>query len=310
MELLTSALEAALEGSSGDVLSTTTKEGVVGLQGGFLVRNVLTDSECITVCEAVRALVSHNEIQIAERIRVNSEAVAAAAAADEKRGEGEEDTAAAAAAVVVVVVDEKEKEKDNRRRPSQHHTPCRVAPRVLCGLAARLRPYLAPHAGPTSSFALNSPVDGELSSFLRLYDYMQGDFSSPHYDRSFSENEKKGPGVKGGRLVRFSAYSILLYLNDDFEGGRTTFFPVPVAAAGGAQEPPSKRSRRGNTPADVPVSGTAVTLEVVPKAGDALVFPHGKQPGCHPDPLHEGSVVTRGRKTIIRTDIVYKSPKV
>ena len=301
MELLRNALEEALEGLSGGAV-LPTKEEVLGLQGGFLLRNVLTDSECASVCEAVRALVSYNEVQIAERIRAKAEAVAAAAVvADEKEGEG--DTAAAA---VVVVVDE----KDNRRRPSQHHTPCPVAPRVLRGLAASLRPFLAPHAGPASTFTLNSPADGELSSFLRLYDYMQGDFSSPHYDRSFSENEKKGPGIKGGRLLRFSAYSILLYLNDDFEGGHTTFFPVPVAAVGSAQEPPIKRSRRGNTPVDVPVSGNAMRVEVIPSAGDALVFPHGKQPGCYPDPLHEGSVVTQGRKTIIRTDIVYKSTKI
>ena len=47
-------------------------------------------------------------------------------------------------------------------------------------------------------------------------------------------------GKQMGRLLKFSAYSILLYLNDDFEGGNTTFFPEDPNNT-------SVRSRRGNT---------------------------------------------------------------
>lgn len=71
----------------------------------------------------------------------------------------------------------------------------------------------------------------EVSTFLRCYVYNEGEFSTPHYDRSQCEHQKEtileedkslGPvsHVKAGTLVRFSAYSILLYLNDDFEGGK------------------------------------------------------------------------------------------
>ena len=45
-----------------------------------------------------------------------------------------------------------------------------------------------------------------------------------------------------------------------------------------------------------------------PRRGDILVFPHGKFPGCHPDPLHEGSRITRGEKLLIRTDLVFAAP--
>ena len=34
-----------------------------------------------------------------------------------------------------------------------------------------------------------------------------------------------------------------------------------------------------------------IVARVVPRCGDALVFPHGRHRGCHPDPLHEGSEV-------------------
>ena len=127
--------------------------------------------------------------------------------------------------------------------------------------------------------------------------------------------------------VRFSSYSMLLYLNDDFQGGATTFFE---------QAEPLKRSKRGNTavaPPPAPLSGETERgvvaaeaaasgaaaevrevelpagccrlVKVVPLAGDVLVFPHGRRPGCFPDPFHAGAVIQRGRKTIIRTDVMF-----
>lgn len=52
-----------------------------------------------------------------------------------------------------------------------------------------------------------------------------------------------------------------------------------------------------------------VALTVAPKAGDALIFPHGLHPGCHPSPLHEGSEVTRGEKLLVRTDLMFRVPE-
>lgn len=131
----------------------------------------------------------------------------------------------------------------------------------------------------------------------RCYRYRPGDFSAPHYDRSFTEHAPADTetGGRAGRLVSLSAFSLLLYLSDGYVGGETTFFEAEEGVG---------RSRRKLTP--------AVGARLVPSArvrggpGDALLFPHGLHAGCHPDPLHEGSVVTDGEKVIIRTDIVFK----
>ncbi|GAM87683.1 hypothetical protein ANO11243_057100 [Dothideomycetidae sp. 11243] len=75
-----------------------------------------------------------------------------------------------------------------------------------------------------------------------------------------------------------SLFTFLIYLNDDFEGGETTFFI------------PSVRE------------GTMNAYPVVPVMGSVAVFPHGEAQGAL---LHEGTGVTKGAKYIIRTDVEY-----
>ncbi len=65
-----------------------------------------------------------------------------------------------------------------------------------------------------------------------------------------------------------SEFSFLIYLNDDFEGGETVF---------------SEPER----------------IEVRPRTGSVLVFQHHL--------LHEGAVVTRGVKYVLRTDVMYSA---
>jgi predicted 2-oxoglutarate/Fe(II)-dependent dioxygenase YbiX len=64
-----------------------------------------------------------------------------------------------------------------------------------------------------------------------------------------------------------SALTFMLYLNDGFEGGQTIF------------------------------SWTKEPLIVQPTAGMALLFRHRQ--------LHEGAAVTRGRKYVLRSDVMY-----
>lgn len=128
------------------------------------------------------------------------------------------------------------------RRNSQHHTPCHVQPIHLFNLSARLRLLLPQIAGPSPSACDTEceleEIGAEISTFLRCYHYRVGDFSTPHYDRSqyeYQDTITKKEEMKGEneastkkkrapcKLVRFSAFSILLYLNDDFTGGETTF---------------------------------------------------------------------------------------
>ncbi|KAJ5151126.1 uncharacterized protein N7482_010378 [Penicillium canariense] len=75
-----------------------------------------------------------------------------------------------------------------------------------------------------------------------------------------------------------SMYTFLLYLNDEFEGGETTFF-MPAAR-----------------------EGTLNAYPVRPVMGSVAIFPHGESNGAL---LHEGTGVRKGAKYIIRTDVEY-----
>ncbi|KAJ5585158.1 uncharacterized protein N7459_004958 [Penicillium hispanicum] len=75
-----------------------------------------------------------------------------------------------------------------------------------------------------------------------------------------------------------SMYTFLLYLNDEFEGGETTFF-MPAAR-----------------------EGTLNAYPVRPVMGAVAIFPHGESNGAL---LHEGTGVRKGAKYIIRTDVEY-----
>jgi predicted 2-oxoglutarate/Fe(II)-dependent dioxygenase YbiX len=65
-----------------------------------------------------------------------------------------------------------------------------------------------------------------------------------------------------------SQFTFLVYLNDGFEGGATAFH-----------------------------EGRA-SLLVTPERGQALVFDHRQ--------VHEGRPVVRGRKSVLRTDVMYR----
>ena len=68
-------------------------------------------------------------------------------------------------------------------------------------------------------------VGSELSTFLRTcYVYHEGDESSPHYDRSFTVHEMDAKSSWPGRMTSFTVYPVVIYLNDTFRGGETTFF--------------------------------------------------------------------------------------
>ena len=78
---------------------------------------------------------------------------------------------------------------------------------------------------------------------------------------------------------RRSRLTFLVYLNDGFEGGCTTFYTP--SRAGGLQ-----------------------AQGVQPRAGAVLCFPQGNTASL----LHEGSAVRRGSKDVIRSDVLYTTP--
>lgn len=95
-----------------------------------------------------------------------------------------------------------------------------------------------------------------LNERFRCYRYKPGMRFAPHRDCAFVRNK-----------FEQSFYSFLAYLNEDFEGGATTFATRPEIA-------------------------------IQPRMGKGLLFQHPI--------IHEGSVVTAGVKYVARTDIMYR----
>ncbi|RLN49373.1 hypothetical protein BBJ28_00000838 [Nothophytophthora sp. Chile5] len=109
-----------------------------------------------------------------------------------------------------------------------------------------------------------------LNPAIRFYQYASGQKFGCHVDQSDVD-----------RITGFhSRFTVLVYLNDasdsDLEGGSTIFY----ANEAGAKE--------------------EVVLSVAPETGAALVHGHGDR--CL---LHEGALVTRGAKYLLRTDVMY-----
>ncbi|GAA5901602.1 uncharacterized protein JCM6883_000274 [Sporobolomyces salmoneus] len=122
---------------------------------------------------------------------------------------------------------------------------------------------------------------------FRVYRYVPGAIYRPHIDGAWP---RSGIDPKTGEYLydssppdapEWSRLTLLIYLNDGFEGGCTTFF-VPSGTV-----------------------GTMDAFPVKPIAGCALAFPHGSSIGSL---LHEGSPVgIGGAKYVIRTEILYES---
>jgi prolyl 4-hydroxylase len=89
---------------------------------------------------------------------------------------------------------------------------------------------------------------------LRVYRYEVGHHFGVHSDQSYARDDAR------------SLLTLMLYLDDSFEGGATTFPEI------------------GDT--------------VIPRAGDALWFQRAV--------LHAGSPVKRGTKHVLRTDVLFR----
>jgi len=101
-----------------------------------------------------------------------------------------------------------------------------------------------------------------LNERFRFYRYHKGEIFNKHYDAAFVR-----------AYTDKSFLTAIFYLNSNFEGGKTTFYPS------------------FNT--HVPVQ---------PEQGSALLFWHGSHPSS---PLHEGSLCTNGVKYVLRSDVMF-----
>ncbi|KAF2427516.1 prolyl 4-hydroxylase [Tothia fuscella] len=140
----------------------------------------------------------------------------------------------------------------------------------------RVQPYVPTHVSGKQARGINRR--------FRVYRYVPGAEYRCHIDGAWPPSgfntvtkayqyDSSPPGAKQSSLFTF-----LIYLNDEFEGGETTFFLPSIQ------------------------DGIMNAYPVMPVMGSVAVFPHGEATGAL---LHEGTGVTRGAKYIIRTDVEY-----
>jgi len=117
-----------------------------------------------------------------------------------------------------------------------------------------------------------------LNEFFRFYRYDPGNYFQPHRDGVYKRHytsyrdplNPEPPNSKmNERAGERSFITFIVYLNEDFEGGATTFYN----------------------------KGVTDPVPCVPETGKALVFQH--------DILHEGSKLLKGQKYAFRTDVMY-----
>jgi hypothetical protein len=128
-----------------------------------------------------------------------------------------------------------------------------------------------------------------INARFRFYRYGVGDFFSTHTDGSWP-----GSRVTDGKLLAnaypklHSQYTCLIFLSDEYKGGRTQF----LVSKTDSQRPAM-------------ASDDVKTISVSTPKGAALCFPHGTHPQhC----LHAGETISAGVKYIIRTDILFGNP--
>mmetsp|Transcript_38023 Transcript_38023/g.80512 ORF Transcript_38023/g.80512 Transcript_38023/m.80512 type:complete len:318 (+) Transcript_38023:272-1225(+) len=150
-----------------------------------------------------------------------------------------------------------------------------LADKELCDtLFERVKPFLPKEVAGGEA--------GGMNARWRLYKYGPQDIFKIHTDGSWpgSGLDERGRIVRDVYGDRWSQLTIVFYLNDEFEGGPTRFFF------------PTDRD-----------ANTYRTEEARAGVGGAVCFFHGEHPLS---PLHEGGLVTKGTKYIIRSDLLYK----
>lgn len=124
-------------------------------------------------------------------------------------------------------------------------------PEAAAELFRRLRPHLPERIKELKLVGLNER--------LRMYRYRPGQRFEPHMDHWYQPSP-----------TRITLHTVLVYFNDDFEGGETRF-----------QE--------------------QLEQTIVPRRGLAAVFQHKLR--------HEGRPVLSGIKYAMRSDVIYEAPE-
>ncbi|KAF9202883.1 hypothetical protein BGZ49_006998 [Haplosporangium sp. Z 27] len=171
-------------------------------------------------------------------------------------------------------------------------------------------------SGPRNNKRVRHAVG--LSRNIRFYRYQTGQSFGAHYDESVEHTSEDGEET-------ISEYTVLIYLNgerdSDLLGGETVFYPkgkkttpaTPNSAQNGSGKQSKKATKtvKGTTEPIATESNSSTSLSYVlsnggvavkPERGLLLVHKHGDE--CM---LHEGLIVNRGYKYVLRTDVIYES---
>lgn len=145
-------------------------------------------------------------------------------------------------------------------------------PLFFAPLYARFKHLLPPTVA-------RQPLFDRMNQKFAVFKYEKEDQFRPHVDGVFPGSfvTADGTGVENYGGVD-SGLSMLIYLNDDFEGGATRLYKM------------------GTGPQD------GEFVDVVPKKGSALFFRHGNG---RDSVLHAGMPVTQGRKYLCKTNALY-----
>lgn len=126
-----------------------------------------------------------------------------------------------------------------------------------------------------------------INARFRFYRYKQDDFFSTHTDGSWPGSRVINRQLIGNAYPdRWSRMTMLIFLSDNYEGGRTQFLVN--------KDSPSLPLRHHNQ---------AQLVNVRTAAGGLLFFPHGNHLlHC----LHSSEMIASGVKYIIRTDVLFE----
>jgi len=153
----------------------------------------------------------------------------------------------------------------------------KVSPEIMTPIWERIRPFIPENIeiGPGKRvWTLNQ--ENPLNERFRFYRYDAKQIVTSHFDGSFWRSfEEK------------SHFTCIIYLNDGFTSGETTFFP------GGK-----------NSNHFIKFTFPKAPSKVRPRAGTALLFRHtGPNSPMHQDSIHHSPKM---KKYELRTDIMYK----
>jgi hypothetical protein len=126
---------------------------------------------------------------------------------------------------------------------------------------------------------------------------VDGEWKVDHINPCFRYNQYISPSV-GFKAHRDATYihnedirsilTLLIYINDDFEGGDTVFYDTYGTRT--REDLVDDELKRGYTE----------RFRYKPKTGSVLIFNHNM--------IHEGEALSHGTKYVIRSDVVFKRP--